>query len=295
MKQTTWLVATAVVAVVAVGLLLAPTAVAAKSIYRGVATNAWSGGCADINALSNTSWYYNWGLQPTANVASCNLGSRYLEYVPMVWGAGSVPNLVSKVRRRAPPRGLVFYVRTRSGLMTCNRSWIVVGLQLPSNTKYLLGFNEPNFASQANLSPKVLLSPHTHTAECFTSDWALSMGERRGERCADVAPRKQDAATEWKKVIAQLAAAGLTSKIKLGTPSASPGGNIGPKEWYVALRSTHSLLPFDAHRTRTRTTRQRTGSRSSLATARRASLTSWPSTSTTATRPGSTLARWATG
>jgi hypothetical protein len=41
---------------------------------------------------------YNWGLQPTSNVASCNLGSRYLEFVPMVWGAGSVPNLVSKVR-----------------------------------------------------------------------------------------------------------------------------------------------------------------------------------------------------
>jgi hypothetical protein len=70
----------------------------AKGIYRGVGTNAWSGGCADINALSRMSWYYNWGLQPTSNVASCNLGSRYLEFVPMVWGAGSVPNLVSKVR-----------------------------------------------------------------------------------------------------------------------------------------------------------------------------------------------------
>jgi hypothetical protein len=33
-----------------------------KPIYRGVATDAWSGGCADINALSRMSWYYNWGL-----------------------------------------------------------------------------------------------------------------------------------------------------------------------------------------------------------------------------------------
>jgi hypothetical protein len=49
--------------------------------------------------------------------------------------------------------------------MTCNRPWIIVGLQLPRNTKYLLGFNEPNFASQANLSPKVpapLPATHTH-------------------------------------------------------------------------------------------------------------------------------------
>jgi hypothetical protein len=28
----------------------------AKGIYRGVGTNAWSGGCADINALSRMSW-----------------------------------------------------------------------------------------------------------------------------------------------------------------------------------------------------------------------------------------------
>ncbi len=39
-----------------------PQANAAKAIYRGVATNQWSGGCADIQALSRMSWYYNWGL-----------------------------------------------------------------------------------------------------------------------------------------------------------------------------------------------------------------------------------------
>ena len=74
----------------------ATPATQAKAIYRGVATNAWTGGCADIQALSHMSWYYNWGLQPTSNVASCNLGSRYVEFVPMVWGSGSVPNLVAK-------------------------------------------------------------------------------------------------------------------------------------------------------------------------------------------------------
>jgi len=40
-------------------LLLLPVAhgVFAK---RGVATNEWSGGCADILALSNIFWYYDW-------------------------------------------------------------------------------------------------------------------------------------------------------------------------------------------------------------------------------------------
>jgi hypothetical protein len=85
----------------------------AKAIYRGVATNAWTGGCADIQALSRMSWYYNWGLQPTSNVASCNLGSRYVEYVPMVWGSGSVPNLVSKV---LPALSLVHFTASPSML-----------------------------------------------------------------------------------------------------------------------------------------------------------------------------------
>jgi hypothetical protein len=50
-------------------------------------------------------------------------------------------------------------------------------------------------------------------------------------------------------VIAQLDAAGLNGKIKLGTPSAAPGGNIGPKEWSVAPHTTaHKPL---AHTTRT--------------------------------------------
>lgn len=47
-------------------------------------------------------------------------------------------------------------------------------------------------------------------------------------------------------MIAQLDAAGLTGKIKLGTPSAAPGGNIGPKEWSVPPHTHHRTQPHHA-------------------------------------------------
>jgi hypothetical protein len=132
----------------------------AKPVYRGVATNEWKG-CGDLRALSRTSWYWNWSLRPNSNVQNCNL-DRHVEFVPMVWGkADAYSDIIA---------------------------------QIPKDTKYLLGFNEPNFAGQSNLSPR-------------------------------------EAAEAWKNVEAQLARHGLVGKIKVGTPSASPGGNMAPHEW----------------------------------------------------------------
>ena len=51
-----------VVAAALLALLHGPGA-HAKGIYRGVATNAWAGGCEDIKALSRMSWYYGWALE----------------------------------------------------------------------------------------------------------------------------------------------------------------------------------------------------------------------------------------
>jgi hypothetical protein len=91
------------------------------------------------------------------------------------------------------------------GGLECN-----AGAQIPRDTKYLLGFNEPNFASQSNMSP-------------------------------------QEAAAAWKNVEAQLARHGLVGKIKVGTPSASPGGNMAPQEWYTTLSVQPSLVAPNAH------------------------------------------------
>jgi hypothetical protein len=76
---------------------------------------------ADLTALSKgVSWWYNWSAQPdNAAVASAHDGIP-VEFVPMAWGQGSLADLA---------------------------------VQVPSDAHTLLGFNEPNFGSQANLTP----------------------------------------------------------------------------------------------------------------------------------------------
>jgi hypothetical protein len=135
--------------------------VAAKGIYRGVATDSWAGGCNDLTALSRMSWYYNWGLtvrsrrllrsrtlltspfQPPSNVADCDLGNRYVEYVPMVWG-GAAADSFNASQVRAPSYLPVLHLSP------------FAPPQLPSGTKHLMAFNEPNgIVGQANLTPEV--------------------------------------------------------------------------------------------------------------------------------------------
>jgi len=143
--------------------------------YRGVATNAWTG-CEDLNLLSNMAWYYSWTVKPIPTIQSCDLGGRYLEFVPMVHKAADVPNIVAN---------------------------------LPAGTNYLMGFNEPNFSSEANLSPA-------------------------------------EAATLWLQVEKQLSDAGLLGKIKLGAPSASPGGDLmSPQQWLTWFHGNCSTCHFD--------------------------------------------------
>ncbi|MGE0326069.1 MAG: glycoside hydrolase family protein [Polyangiaceae bacterium] len=85
---------------------------------RGVAYGYHSE--ADMRALSSgVSWWYNWAFEPDEGVRS-TYASIGLEYVPMVWGAGVS---TSEVQSKAP-----------------------------SDSHTLLGFNEPNFGEQANLS-----------------------------------------------------------------------------------------------------------------------------------------------
>jgi hypothetical protein len=86
---------------------------------KGVSTWDFPGvGAAltDVHAV----WYYNWSADPTANAG------RSAEFVPMIWGAGSVaPSTLD----RAKAAGTT-----------------------------ILGFNEPDFASQANMTVDQALS-----------------------------------------------------------------------------------------------------------------------------------------
>jgi hypothetical protein len=76
----------------------------------------------DAQASSKFAWYYNWGWNPHPNVI--NNVQNYLEYAPMCWDD------------KFDSTALVNYLTAHP------------------EVKYLLGFNEPNFLEQANLTPR---------------------------------------------------------------------------------------------------------------------------------------------
>ncbi|AUX44324.1 uncharacterized protein SOCE26_057880 [Sorangium cellulosum] len=85
---------------------------------RGVAYGGHSQ--ADMEALrAGVSWWYNWSPAPDPGVAGVYEGLG-VEFVPMVWG--------DRFASEDPAR------------------------RVPSGAEFLLGFNEPNFFSQANLT-----------------------------------------------------------------------------------------------------------------------------------------------
>ncbi len=95
-------------------------------------TPGWREGCkrgvaygyhseADLAALSTgVSWWYNWDFLPDAALRDGTYRDYDVEYVPMIWGVGS--------------------------------DRVAAASAIPDNARALLGFNEPNFGSQANLS-----------------------------------------------------------------------------------------------------------------------------------------------
>jgi hypothetical protein len=76
----------------------------------------------DLTTLSKgISWWYNWSTSPEKGVAT-TFQQTGVEFVPMVWGIkGGLPDPAT------------------------------IEKQIPKGAKYILGFNEPNFASQANI------------------------------------------------------------------------------------------------------------------------------------------------
>jgi hypothetical protein len=81
-----------------------------------------SNSLADLTALSKgISWWYNWSTSPDKGVAT-TFQQTGVEFVPMVWGIkGGLPDPAT------------------------------IEKQIPKGAKYILGFNEPNFASQSNI------------------------------------------------------------------------------------------------------------------------------------------------
>ncbi|RKG71930.1 glycoside hydrolase family protein [Corallococcus terminator] len=97
-----------------------PVPVVTKSAKRGLAYGYHS--AADLKALSpGMSWWYNWSPRPEDGAASV-YASEAVSFVPMAWGG--TPNADQ------------------------------LASEIPAGAQYLLGFNEPNFLSQANKTPR---------------------------------------------------------------------------------------------------------------------------------------------
>lgn len=96
-----------------------------KSAKRGVGENQFSL-AVELDAVKpGVSWYYNWANTPSAGVSGQVEAYEGIDFVPMCWNANYNAD---KIRE---------YVKTHP------------------ECKYLLGFNEPNFTQQANMTPEV--------------------------------------------------------------------------------------------------------------------------------------------
>lgn len=120
-KQSTTMRLRYIIAAIALTVSLAGMA---KSEKRGVSENQFSMGSM-LEALEpGVTWYYNWANVPGAGYQNQVIDFEGIEFVPMCWNANYS---AEKIRE---------YCKSHS------------------ETKYLLGFNEPNFTAQANMTPQ---------------------------------------------------------------------------------------------------------------------------------------------
>ncbi|MDY0104075.1 MAG: glycosyl hydrolase [Lentimicrobium sp.] len=110
---------------IALGYLLSITFLCAaqqRSYKRGV---SWQlNNLEDIVALSRgVSWYYNWAVTTASSDIIYLNHTDYVDFIPMAWNNGY------------------------------NRTALRSFLAAHPNVKYILGFNEPNFKSQARMTP----------------------------------------------------------------------------------------------------------------------------------------------
>ena len=110
---------------IAAALLLSSFVMAdAKSDKRGVSENQFSMGSM-LEALEpGVTWYYNWGNTPGKGYENQVIDFEDIEFVPMCWNANYNADAIREYCKTHP------------------------------KTKYLLGFNEPNFTAQANMTPQ---------------------------------------------------------------------------------------------------------------------------------------------
>lgn len=94
-----------------------------RSEKRGVAEEQFAYP-AEIHALSpGVCWTYNWGTGPNNNLKEYLGPGKEMEFIPMAWNIGSSKDAIRAYYKANP------------------------------DSKYLLGYNEPNLADQSNITP----------------------------------------------------------------------------------------------------------------------------------------------
>jgi hypothetical protein len=132
-----------------------------KSPKRGICGDASP---QDLVVLApSVTWYYDWGVEPPA-VSQGQLSG--IEWVPMCWGAVN-PGDVAGIEAR-----------------------------IPAGSKYLLGFNEPNFKSQANLTPAQAASMWPNL-EKIAADKGLELVSPAVNWCGDCVDGVTNDPVDW--------------------------------------------------------------------------------------------------
>ncbi len=133
----------------------------AKSPKRGICGDASP---QDLATLAPAiTWYYDWGVAPPT-VSQGQLSG--IEWVPMCWGAvntGDVAGIEAKI---------------------------------PAGSLYLLGFNEPNFKSQANLTP-VQAASMWPNLEKIAADKGLELVSPAVNWCGDCVDGVTNDPVDW--------------------------------------------------------------------------------------------------
>jgi len=133
----------------------------AKSPKRGICGDASP---QDLVVLApSVTWYYDWGVEPPA-VSQGQLSG--IEWVPMCWGA-VYPGDVAGIEAR-----------------------------IPAGSRYLLGFNEPNFKSQANLTPAQAASMWPNL-EKIAADKGLELVSPAVNWCGDCVDGVTNDPVDW--------------------------------------------------------------------------------------------------
>lgn len=105
-----------------------PVVVSAKSDKRGVGENGFAIEQQFTPLMPGISWYYTWGNTPRSWYINNYDNYKEIDFVPMCWNDNF------------NEEGIRDYVKSHP------------------NVKYLLGYNEPNFTAQANMTPSVAAS-----------------------------------------------------------------------------------------------------------------------------------------